>query len=420
MSKITIDDLLDETSFLSDVNDRFDQIEDEFQNRVLYRNNPDGEPNAMANDLDMAENDILNVKELDVFNLIVNGIPFNGAVSWGQIGGTLSDQADLEARLVDAKQSGVQDFAIGIQDRTFQAFEVEDIGAGQFVFRYTDAVNAGPYGAVQLNQRGKIGIDLLELTPTDLLGFIRGDDVCPKPIDNAGIPGIPLTPCVGPDYRNPSELLGDIYTNGQAFIIEFEDPEVDGSMNLIDPSNPTGALVPRLLLPGDGVIYLDEFRLPDNTLVIQAGWHKWDQAVVVNTAEATAYNPDGNRIITDPDSTTVDAALTDLDTLCATLAELSVVDAKVAQNALDIATNTANIDINATGITDNASDIVTNTADISTNAGNIATNSADIVNLQNGKVEFTDFPTADGVTAGVVKMRVAGDVLYISTNTTPA
>jgi hypothetical protein len=43
------------------INDNFDAIEAEFQNKVLYRDNPTGEPNQMASSLDMNSNRILNL-----------------------------------------------------------------------------------------------------------------------------------------------------------------------------------------------------------------------------------------------------------------------------------------------------------------------------------------------------------------------
>lgn len=46
---------------LSIINDNFQSIADEFQGKVLYRNNPAGEPNVMENDLDMNSKRILNL-----------------------------------------------------------------------------------------------------------------------------------------------------------------------------------------------------------------------------------------------------------------------------------------------------------------------------------------------------------------------
>lgn len=46
------------------INTNFDDIETEFQDSVLYRNNPAGEPNEMNCDLDMNGYDILNIGNL--------------------------------------------------------------------------------------------------------------------------------------------------------------------------------------------------------------------------------------------------------------------------------------------------------------------------------------------------------------------
>ena len=65
MSKITLNDVTNINS-LSVINDNFDKIEQELQNKVLYRNNPTGEPNTVEKDIDMNGNDLLNVG--DVFS----------------------------------------------------------------------------------------------------------------------------------------------------------------------------------------------------------------------------------------------------------------------------------------------------------------------------------------------------------------
>jgi len=45
---------------------RFDAIEAELNNKVLYRDNPSGEPNQMENDIDMNGNKIINVESIEV------------------------------------------------------------------------------------------------------------------------------------------------------------------------------------------------------------------------------------------------------------------------------------------------------------------------------------------------------------------
>ena len=73
MAKFTINDIASGYASTTALNNSFDAIEQEFNNKVLYRNNPTGEPNQMENDLDLNGNDILNAGALDVTNFTVNG-----------------------------------------------------------------------------------------------------------------------------------------------------------------------------------------------------------------------------------------------------------------------------------------------------------------------------------------------------------
>jgi len=58
-------------------NTTFTALENEFQQKVLYRNNPDGEPNSMQNDLDMNSNDINNVKDITMTgDFTVDGVDY--------------------------------------------------------------------------------------------------------------------------------------------------------------------------------------------------------------------------------------------------------------------------------------------------------------------------------------------------------
>lgn len=73
MSKIVLNDVTNLSS-LSVINDNFDKIEQELQNKVLYRDNPEGEPNTFENDVDLNGNSIYNVENLTVANsFTVNG-----------------------------------------------------------------------------------------------------------------------------------------------------------------------------------------------------------------------------------------------------------------------------------------------------------------------------------------------------------
>ena len=58
-------------------NTTFAAIENEFQQKVLYRDNPTGEPNSMQNDLDLNSNDINNVKDITMTgDFTVDGVDY--------------------------------------------------------------------------------------------------------------------------------------------------------------------------------------------------------------------------------------------------------------------------------------------------------------------------------------------------------
>jgi hypothetical protein len=63
MSKIVLDNV--ESGFnLQKINSNFQKLEDELNNKVLYRVNPAGEPNSLENAIDFNNQDLLNVKDI--------------------------------------------------------------------------------------------------------------------------------------------------------------------------------------------------------------------------------------------------------------------------------------------------------------------------------------------------------------------
>lgn len=124
--KITINPVQAGNGLETAINLRLQQIEDTFNDNVLWRAGVGLNPNSMAVDLDMAENDILNLLELTLgevsvkadilqnqtdiadLKLAVNALwpkgwgyaPFPGATwKWGSISGSISDQSDLHTYL---------------------------------------------------------------------------------------------------------------------------------------------------------------------------------------------------------------------------------------------------------------------------------------------------------------------------------
>ena len=76
MAKISFSNIESGYASISLLNASFDTIENEFQNKVLYRDNPTGEPNQMENDLDLNSNNLLNVGTVNATNFLVNGVDY--------------------------------------------------------------------------------------------------------------------------------------------------------------------------------------------------------------------------------------------------------------------------------------------------------------------------------------------------------
>lgn len=74
MAKITIDNITAGYASTASLNATFNSIEDHFNNQVLYRKNPSGEPNEMENNLDMNNYDLLNVGNIQADSITVNGV----------------------------------------------------------------------------------------------------------------------------------------------------------------------------------------------------------------------------------------------------------------------------------------------------------------------------------------------------------
>lgn len=58
---------------LSSINSNFAKIEQEFQDKVLYRNNPNGEPNTLETSVDANGKDIYNISKLKTTDLYIDG-----------------------------------------------------------------------------------------------------------------------------------------------------------------------------------------------------------------------------------------------------------------------------------------------------------------------------------------------------------
>ena len=73
MSKIVLDNVTNSNN-ITKINENFSKIETELQDRVLYRDNPIGEPNSVDNNIDMNGNTLFNIGNLDVNGISINGV----------------------------------------------------------------------------------------------------------------------------------------------------------------------------------------------------------------------------------------------------------------------------------------------------------------------------------------------------------
>lgn len=76
MAKIIINDIASGYASTTALNASFNAIEDHFNNKVLYRNNPGGEPNQMESNIDMNGYNIINTENISVTSLTVNGVDY--------------------------------------------------------------------------------------------------------------------------------------------------------------------------------------------------------------------------------------------------------------------------------------------------------------------------------------------------------
>lgn len=92
MAKLVLDTIakFDE---ISKINSNFDKIEAEFQNKVLYRNNPVGEPNSVASDIDLNNKNVLNANEIRASDIFIDGVSVTTSVQTSQAAAAASATA---------------------------------------------------------------------------------------------------------------------------------------------------------------------------------------------------------------------------------------------------------------------------------------------------------------------------------------
>ena len=227
MAKILLPDIASQFASQEALNERFEEIARQLNDKVLYRDNPETEPNEMRNDLDMGLNDILNIK-----SLYINGVDLAEAVrqptapdsEWGdginqpitairfkQMDGEWGEWEDLRGHIGLTGTQGDQGIQ-GIQGNTGAA------GA--------DSTVAGPQGIQGI--QGEAGVD--GTNGTNGTDGIDGTDGAQGIQGEAG----EATLLNNPEFTYTAGLLTEIeygggetkdfsYVNGVLSTIDFDD-----------------------------------------------------------------------------------------------------------------------------------------------------------------------------------------------------
>jgi len=133
MSKIELNTSIADYGF-SQINNNFQLIEDELNQKVLYRDNPVGEPNALDNDLDANGKNVFGVNDLHVDNeIFLNGNTIQEAIDLAA-GGLVADAtaaaADSEASAILSQASATSSAAsASASAASFDSFDDRYLGA---------------------------------------------------------------------------------------------------------------------------------------------------------------------------------------------------------------------------------------------------------------------------------------------------
>lgn len=130
MSKITLNDVTNINS-ITTINENFDKLEQELQNKVLYRNNPVGEPNAMLRDIDMNGFSLLNVSKV-----------YTEEGTWASAAEVLAVQTAVEADRAEVAAN--KDIVVAAKDTTITNANIVASLYDQFDDRYLGAKASDP------------------------------------------------------------------------------------------------------------------------------------------------------------------------------------------------------------------------------------------------------------------------------------
>lgn len=176
MAKIVLNPVTNGNT-LSVINANFDKIEAEFQDKVVYRDNPIGETNTVRNDLDLDNNNLFNANEVRVQELYVKDVLVEDILK----GDVAAAEAAKDQALAAAEAAGGSaNSAAANADRAEAAADeaVTIIPPIQVTSYTTLRSYAGVGPSVYVLQKGTAGtfvVDLSDVTTVDNSGTVIVD-----------------------------------------------------------------------------------------------------------------------------------------------------------------------------------------------------------------------------------------------------
>ena len=164
---------------------------------------------------------------------------------------------------------------------------------------------------VQLDSFGQIPDDLINFVGIRNRGVFRGDDLCPKNLDDQ-------TACIDPDTRNPTQRWPNLdpdnphdpdnpiaqFRPGDFMTIVMAPGEIEGTMFLWHQvsDGDSGYVWEQSITtvePNDGIVWLPEIVDPVDgvTIYFQEGWYHRPGMFDLSSADLVAYNDLGNDVI---------------------------------------------------------------------------------------------------------------------------
>lgn len=159
------------------LNESLQTIETTFNDKVLFRDNPEGEENSMSNDLDMGGNDILNVGELKIDSL-------DGSVLFGDINVDSVTADTITGTTINGSNVVVPSPTNANQAANKQYVDSEDANTLELAKEYTNdryndpLIFDTPASVLQVARQYGDGVTTSFLSPSTLLDRTTNFLVC--------------------------------------------------------------------------------------------------------------------------------------------------------------------------------------------------------------------------------------------------